>query len=343
MGSIFGNSTKTGVTAGGQTKYFNDPGQAAVAAARGTQAPTSIMTAPTSIDGTDGGVQTFDPAVTPTIKKQTFQEATTDKSGNATLGPGLTKRGALLGLFKAGLQGGMDSIEGGGLDAKPGQSSFGAGFSAAAQAPRRRLLEGLQEQRLQQEAAIQQQNMQNAPILFNQKVRETEAGIKKDNALSGYYDAGSQRKEQDQFKYVPGVGLVNVSTNQVTQKVDPKQLTPNSEAALRYAAAQGDTDAAAAVSSLDKSRATLKAVPPGKTGGTVDKSHVVDAASTFLSQAGGDPLKAQSLWNAYVDSNSGNADIVNAREAVLKNLKSRPKASSKPKMIFNNTAPAPAH
>lgn len=172
MGSVFGGLTKTGVQGqDGNIHYATAPAQTVADFVSKTIAPTTVQQTADSIpeSGSVPAPPQFTSATgaegfTPKITRPTFQDQTTDKVGNATLGPALTKRGLLLGLLKTGLQGGLDSIANGGLNAAPGQSYFGVGMHAAAEENKKRIFEGLQ---VQQEQAKNQLTQAQADNLTN--------------------------------------------------------------------------------------------------------------------------------------------------------------------------------
>lgn len=286
-----------------------------------------------------GGPQlmfTSKPVNAPMITKPSFSDTIAEKNGEPGnfLSPGLTTKGKIFAGLLTAARGASDAIKGGALNARPGQSGFGTGFAAAEDAPRVRQLEANQLAQQQgqitaqgQEAAIRQNQIANAPLLFNLEQQLKNSEIGKNIASAGYLNSGEVRREQHPIKFMPGIGAMDTVTHEIVRAVDPKKKSVTSQAALEYAAAQGDTDAQAALKEQRGAAVNLKGAPSGSGAGKVDKSHVEGAAAEFLNRAGGDPVKAQNLWNTYVAANSGNPAIANNADAVRRNLKGRPKAA----------------
>lgn len=297
----------------------------------------------------DGGKLSFATTTNnaPLITTPKFRDVASERGGESQnpLSPSLTTKGKLLSSLLLAARGAADAVEGGALNVRPGQSSFGTGFASAADAPRRRLLEqnqlsqqAAQLQTQQQEAALRQNEIANAPLLFKQKYDLTNSEIDKNKKLGNYYDAGTDKRSQNPTKYIPGKGLVDTVTGKVITAVDPKQITPNSESALRYAAAQGDEDALAAVKALDDSRKTLKATPSGGTSNSGLASQAASTAANFLNAHGGDANAALSDFNNQIAGKS-----VDHADLVIAAIKKGGGSGAKKSVLTFNNQPQAAH
>lgn len=119
---------------------------------------------------TSGGGPQLTPSPTgplPFYNRPTFAAAT-DQYGNVKPGgPALTKLGLLANILKSAEQGGSDAIASGALNAEPGKSGFGAGWSGAHQMPLIRAaqaraagIQNAQAQNLQSETQLHQSESQ---------------------------------------------------------------------------------------------------------------------------------------------------------------------------------------
>jgi hypothetical protein len=158
MGQDFaGSLTKPGVQVQDNApQFFANPGEAAKFAAMNTKVETDVT-----------------PGVQPRMFKPTFQEATTDKAGNATLGSGLTKRGVLFGLLKGGLQGAVDALP---------SRNFNEGALFAQRAPIERQERNRRQVSQEIEDQLRQSQVQQAPVLFDLRRREAESNIAENDA-----------------------------------------------------------------------------------------------------------------------------------------------------------------
>ena len=101
----------------------------------------------------------------PTFVKPSFQQATTDQYGNVIPGHNapLTKGGLLLKIIRGGLQGGMDAVAGGALNApQHGESTFGEGVAAAQQMP---LIRAARAQAIERGNLVNQEQRSNIALL----------------------------------------------------------------------------------------------------------------------------------------------------------------------------------
>ena len=166
----------SGGQSGSNQRFFKDPSEAGVALAQAMRPAAHVqtsdisgpLTAPGDVHATGqdyvappaGGMGPpqdpntqfgYDPSTDPNptfnspssggllphIFKPSFRQAATDEAGNIrSASPGLTKGGLLLKIIGGGLQGSLDAMASGALDApRDGHSPFGAGVAGAMTMP----------------------------------------------------------------------------------------------------------------------------------------------------------------------------------------------------------------
>lgn len=286
------------------------------------------------------------PVNAPTITTPTFANVTEEKGGESQspLSPALTTKGKILSSLLLAARGASDAIEGGALNARPGQSSFGTGFAAAADAPRRRFLEDIQNKQAQQSLDAAQQESQlraneiaNAPALFKQKYDLGNSEINKNNAMADVYGARETKLGTRQTKVV-GNQLRDAQTGEVIGTYDPKKLDPKTRTQLLYVAndPNADDDSRATAQAALKQDAQIqqnqKAAPSGGTGDkSALNSKAASTAATFLQAHGGDANAALADFNGQIAGKQiDHSDLV---IAAIK--KGAGKGAKKPALTFN--------
>ena len=301
---------------GSNQRFFHDPSEAGVALAQGMHpaAQVSDATLPDQVDSTAGPGFTAPPTpMLPHIFRPSFQQAATDEAGNVRRSaPGLSKGGTLLKILFGGLQGGLDSIAGGALDAVPGRSPFGAGAAAAMQMPWLRAQRQQALQRQQQEDQIRQDEISSLPARRAQRNAQAaatlagtqaETGLRKAQTTKAMQGPASRDSLQEQRQNFADEHA-DMFTDKTEQKnfvlygQQPKAATKNpNEWQLRIDAANGDEDAQTALDQRFSERKTLTAMR-GNNRASNKQSSANDAASAesyaaqLMNRNGGDPDKA---------------------------------------------------
>jgi hypothetical protein len=336
---------------GSNQRYFNDPSQAGVALAQAMHpmahpqlsdisgdlsAPGDVhvtgadYTAPPA--GGVGPVQDpnqqfgYDPSADPSptfnspasggllphIFKPSFRQAATDEAGNIrSASPGLTKGGLLLKIIGGGLQGSLDAMASGALDAVPGRSSFGAGVEGAMAMPwfRARRQQALQQQ--QQENQIRQDEISSLPARRAQRDAQAAATLSGTRASTALHQAqttnalrgprapkGSPQDQRQSFADEHGDMFkdANEKNNYVLYGHQPKAATKNpTEWSLRIDAANGDPDAQAVLDQRNRDQRALAGIRHAgnsKQAAAEDAANAEAIAAKIMNKSNGDPDKA---------------------------------------------------
>lgn len=216
MGAVFSNLTRHGVDTPSGSQFYGSPGEAAIAAARQTQAPTTVLENRNLLPqaGADSSPQ-FTPTtsgeVTPRLFRPSFGEAATDRYGEiAPMNPGLNTKGRLLAGLLLAARGVGDGIANGALDApRRGESSFGRGFQGAYLAPQQRRDQSIARERaeLQNEVARQEAADAGPALLFRKRKREADLAQTTASTDAAKAEAEYQR------------GLLNVREKTVADRI----------------------------------------------------------------------------------------------------------------------------
>lgn len=131
----------------------------------------------------------------PFFLKPTFQQAEaqtpTDSTGlPVAKSPGLSKLGMLASILHGSIQGGVDAMASGALNAAPGKSGFGAGIAGAVQMPIERAQIARQNALAQQEYALKGAQATQAQAAAQKDIRQ--ANIVTPRQGGGVYDISQQ-------------------------------------------------------------------------------------------------------------------------------------------------------
>lgn len=318
MGSLVSGLTKHGVAdASGNTSYYNNAGEAAIAAARQSVAPTSTVSlrdselgmpnyvpdlqqpevgpeqAPFQVPGHDSiqSREVMGEARVPRLfqPRPTLQEAQQKPEM-------LTRKGHILGMLLAAPQALADAASNGAFSAKSPGEGFGLAFNGVQQGPRSRKLFDLGVKEREQEAALRQQEIAQRPVLFKSAQEARQAQIERDRAAADASRAvAGQREMTPEEKYAANVqaaerlGLVKDSPQ--WNKVifgdtlrEPNKPQPT-RAGLALEAAKGDPLAALNIltqESIKRARATQKDGGSGPGGLTAAEMRLLNADSQLV-------------------------------------------------------------
>lgn len=136
----------------------------------GSQIAAPSGDAPPNLQFAGGQMNISDPSekALPKYADPSFHDRITDAYGNVTKGatPGLTKLGVFAKVLNGMIQGDLDAVSSGALNAERGKSSFGAGAQGAAEMPFMRALRAQQQQKGQ----LENQQLQNQVTAYAQPV-----------------------------------------------------------------------------------------------------------------------------------------------------------------------------
>ena len=195
--------------------------------ANGAAEPPAVASGPNQFEAAA-------PVQTPKIQNPSFEALTKDQYGNVVTPPSgsVTKLGRLMTLLQGGVQGALDAVAGGALDAVPHRSSIGAGAEAASVLP---LLRAQRAQAIQQGEAqtqIARGQAQFFPFLQRLSLLKGQAdlahvGAQTTQAQAEAAKAGAETSaiptkqllEQTQaeaanYKEDPNLGLIDIRTKQ---------------------------------------------------------------------------------------------------------------------------------
>jgi hypothetical protein len=245
--------TKPAVVSPSGTEFYDNPQEQAQGIVATQQAPATTMdSAPIPYQDASGQANNENPdvpvqsgevdakAVTPT-----FNQVAKDRYGNVRQGnnQGLSKLGLFWKVISGGVQGGLDAIEGGALDApRNGESNFGKGLGAARTMPLIRASRVQQQQRGQLENDMLQGQSQpiDTPLgpmpMWKAKqlaeVQKTQAEITNKNADTEYKKKHGEYFEKDKL---PTLQQLHA---QATQKAIDEGRDPNQDPQVQQYADQ---------------------------------------------------------------------------------------------------------
>jgi hypothetical protein len=263
---------------------------------------SSTDPSPTFNSPTSGGLL-------PHIFRPSFRQAATDEAGNIrSNSPGLTKGGLLLKIIGGGLQGSLDAMASGALDAVPGRSPFGAGVQGAMAMPwfRARRQQALQQQ--QQENQIRQDEISSLPARRAQRNAQAAATLDSTHAEAALRRAQTTRALRGQMptkdspleqrqSFADEHGDLfkdkNERTNFVLYGAQPKAATKNpTEWSLRVDAANGDPDAQAVLDQRNRDQRALAGIRHAgnsKQAAAEDAASAEEIAAKIMNKSNGDP------------------------------------------------------